>query len=331
VYNLKKTNPNSWQGATINCCQKLAFLLLFILFGYSSESVAKPEVEAESETDIQCMYVQDNLMSELNKKYKSVNKKGLSKRRKRLNKLFKNTTPSCATILKTRLKDQRSNLKISELFHHKLATKTRKQLLKILDKRIKSSAKVIEGNIEIGITHDQITNAAKRAKRILADTQATDKNWQSLERLNCIVGGLHAKGKHFDDNYFPVAPMGKNLFGTDNPLTCYKKVNPKTKENNCRQGKNVIRHCRESFANAIVNNVIAGESDKELLNLMLRKEEAINRGLIYFRNMRKTARNIGGSKETENTLMCKSAVKYLIPKMSTNHNQDKIYNCYPNP
>jgi len=106
----------------------------------------------------------------------------------------------------------------------------------------------------------------------LADTQATNDNWQSLERLNCIFDGIQAKGKSFNDSYFSVAPKGKNLFHTDNPLTCYKKVNAKTQVINCRYGKSVVHHCRESFSKSIVNHVIAGASDKVLLNMMLRKK-----------------------------------------------------------
>ncbi|MCK5664627.1 MAG: hypothetical protein KAI17_14140 [Thiotrichaceae bacterium] len=276
-----------------------------------------------------CYSQEHTLRSLLEARFSKADKKGLYKRRVTLRKVFNRLTPTCAKKMRRLLGVKDKNYTISVLFHRKLARAARKELLSILDSRILKTPKIIEGDIELGVTDDQIKRAAGRAKRILSELKVTSDNWRSVKSLKCIVNEMSMLGKSFNDSYYPVAPKGKNTSHLVNPKTCYTIKNRRTGDYDCRKGKNVIKYCKKSLSKVLVNSNEAGFSDHAFLERLLFKEDAINRGLDYFRNIRNISRNIAGSKSYENTMLCPQVVTHLLPKMS-NRYRSSIYNCYQN-
>jgi hypothetical protein len=239
-----------------------------------------------------------------------------------MKKLFARVTPTCAKEIRKELGDKPTWRTVSKLFHRKLAKATRKNLLSILDHKIRTRPIVRGGEVVLGITNKQVIRAARRAKRVLSKAKITPRDRRGVGKLKCIVKIMAYRGKTFND---------KNIFNEVNPLTCNRKrVRTRNgKKNICRTGKDAIKNCEKSLSKKIVNLVESGASDNELLKYLLLWEDDISRGLEYFKNIRAIARNITGDKSRENTMLCPSAVSHIIPKMTSNRGGDSIYTCYP--
>ena len=293
-------------------------LLVFSTFAQSSTN------------DVDCKYPKYSLISALEQRFTKADKKGLYKRRASLKNLFGRLTPTCAKQMRRLLGVKAKNNSTSKKFHRKLARAARKELLSILNSRIRQSPIIIEGDIELGVTDDQIKRAAKRAKRILSNMKVNSDNWRGIKSLKCIVNEMSILGKRFNDNYYPVAPVGINTQHLVNPKTCYTRKNRRTGDYDCRKGKDVIKYCEKSLSKVLVQSNEAGFSNRKFINTLLFKEDAINRGLTHFRTIRAIPRKITGDKSRENTMLCPSVVTHLLPKMSNRH-VNSIYNCYLNP
>lgn len=286
--------------------------------------------EAEAH-DIEYMYAHNDLLTELSRDFTNSDVDGLAERRARLSRIFSRLTPTGAERIR-KLLESRATSEASRLFHDELAKPARISLLAVLDGRINAAPTIVEGEIEIedGVTHDQVDRAASRAKRILAGVDAGNDSWYGIEKLQCIVDLIASGGISFNDSYYPVAPEGKNLERTDNPLTCFKKPDTRTGEPVCRSGKDAVARCQRSFSEWLVNRNEAVGSDSQFLKLMMIKQDEIDRGVTYFQSIRAVPSKVSGSRSSQNTMMCKSAVTHLIPRMSNRHT-NSIYNCYGNP
>lgn len=86
-----------------------------------------------ADPDTQCMQDHDRLTAQLSRKFRSTDKKGLADRRRKLNKLFENTSRECAYLLLYWLGNEKhGDPALQKLFYGKLASPTRKQLRDIL-------------------------------------------------------------------------------------------------------------------------------------------------------------------------------------------------------
>jgi hypothetical protein len=87
----------------------------------------------------QQIYFERDLLSELRKKFTDPDDPGLHQRRLRLRRLFKSVPPTRAQALYDRLKVRRRDDELSRAFHYRLATPTRKEMLRILRRTIRAS------------------------------------------------------------------------------------------------------------------------------------------------------------------------------------------------
>lgn len=104
---------------------KLKYVLLTLFIFAATNSLANDVTEAEY------WQVMDNIEEQLTKPYRSDNKSGLQKRRKKLVKYFKKIPPVYAEYLHNSLVDKTNEL--APIFYSKLATATRNQMLNILN------------------------------------------------------------------------------------------------------------------------------------------------------------------------------------------------------
>jgi hypothetical protein len=90
-----------------------------------------------ADPDVDCTQASSDVTAQLSRKFRSTDKKGLADRRKKLNRLFENTSIECAYMLSYWLGNEKhGDHALQKLFNGKLASPTRKELIAILKRRI---------------------------------------------------------------------------------------------------------------------------------------------------------------------------------------------------
>ena len=140
----------------------IVLLPLFILLSYSNNISTKND---------KCMFVVDKLKIELHKKFTKNDKKELFQRKNKIKKIFSKLSPDCARKTKIMLGKKETKSPTSILFHRKLATPTRKKLLKVLQVQIDK-----ESSLEI-----------KESRKKKSDQFAQNKYKSSLSRASLLI------------------------------------------------------------------------------------------------------------------------------------------------
>jgi hypothetical protein len=112
-----------------------------------------------ADADVQCAQDREEVTVQLSRTFRSTDKKGLADRRKKLNKLFEDTSRECTYMLLFWLRNEKhGDPGLQELFYGKLASPTRKQLLDILLRKTREpfpkevsdgTSNTISNNVEV--------------------------------------------------------------------------------------------------------------------------------------------------------------------------------------
>ena len=174
-----------------------------------------------------------------------------------------------------------------------------------------------EMELEPGPTEDQVSEAARRARRALEDR---DGEGAAISRLRCVLDKMESAGKSFDGVYYPVAP-GKDLVGDWNPPACYKegRYGPDGYNQHCRSGPDALATCRRNLTDRLVDRVERGDDDDAIADFLLIVDSDVNRGVVHLRSMQDS-----GSK----ALICQGVRTHVMPDIAARAGKEALYACY---